>query len=138
MLSRSEKPSSRPKKATAKCTHSAANPLYVWALPDRISLSHGRLAGTSKITDKNIETALKEVRRSLLEADVNLAVRSPHTTQPCAPPRCASTAFPRCGSPMRCIRPTPHGASLAGERSPGMRQCPREHQRSVALRAGIP
>ena len=34
------------------------------------------LQGKKKISDKNIETALKDVRRSLLEADVNIDVAS--------------------------------------------------------------
>eukprot|EP00287_Rhodomonas_sp_CCMP768_P016858 CAMPEP_0202815056 /NCGR_PEP_ID=MMETSP1389-20130828/5998_1 /ASSEMBLY_ACC=CAM_ASM_000865 /TAXON_ID=302021 /ORGANISM="Rhodomonas sp., Strain CCMP768" /LENGTH=486 /DNA_ID=CAMNT_0049486931 /DNA_START=253 /DNA_END=1713 /DNA_ORIENTATION=- len=43
-------------------------------LAGRIDGAMQKLAGKKKITSNNIETALKDVRRSLLEADVNLNV----------------------------------------------------------------
>ena len=43
-------------------------------LSGKLSGAMRRLSGQATITDKNIESALKEVKRSLLEADVNLDV----------------------------------------------------------------
>jgi signal recognition particle subunit SRP54 len=44
------------------------------ALADRLEASWKKLRGQDKITDSNIQEALREVRRALLEADVNLQV----------------------------------------------------------------
>jgi hypothetical protein len=43
-------------------------------LSGQLSGAMRRLSGQATITDKNIESALKEVKRSLLEADVNIDV----------------------------------------------------------------
>jgi hypothetical protein len=45
-------------------------------LSGQLSGAMRRLSGQATITDKNIESALKEVKRSLLEADVNIDVAS--------------------------------------------------------------
>jgi signal recognition particle subunit SRP54 len=45
-------------------------------LSGQLSGAMRKLSGQATITDKNIESALKDVRRSLLEADVNLEVAS--------------------------------------------------------------
>ncbi|NEP81184.1 MAG: signal recognition particle protein, partial [Okeania sp. SIO3B3] len=44
------------------------------ALADRLEVAWKKLRGQNKITDSNIQEALREVRRALLEADVNLQV----------------------------------------------------------------
>ncbi|ABG51737.1 MAG: signal recognition particle protein [Trichodesmium sp. St16_bin4-tuft] len=44
------------------------------ALADRLEVAWKKLRGQDKITDSNIQQALGEVRRALLEADVNLQV----------------------------------------------------------------
>lgn len=44
------------------------------ALADRLEVAWKKIRGQSKITDSNIQEALREVRRALLEADVNLQV----------------------------------------------------------------
>jgi len=44
------------------------------ALADRLEVAWKKLRGQDKITDSNIQDALREVRRALLEADVNLQV----------------------------------------------------------------
>ncbi len=44
------------------------------ALADRLEVAWKKLRGQDKITDSNIQEALREVRRALLEADVNLQV----------------------------------------------------------------
>mgnify|MGYP005646201169 FL=1 len=44
------------------------------SLSDRIMGSVKKLKGQHKISEKNIEDAVKEVRMSLLEADVNFKV----------------------------------------------------------------
>lgn len=44
------------------------------ALADRLESAWKKLRGQDKISDANIQEALKEVRRALLEADVNLQV----------------------------------------------------------------
>ncbi|MDJ0555607.1 MAG: signal recognition particle protein [Microcoleaceae cyanobacterium MO_207.B10] len=44
------------------------------ALADRLEASWKKLRGQDKITDSNVQEALREVRRALLEADVNLQV----------------------------------------------------------------
>ncbi|MGK7923546.1 MAG: signal recognition particle protein [Trichodesmium sp.] len=44
------------------------------ALADRLEVAWKKLRGQNKITDSNIQDALREVRRALLEADVNLQV----------------------------------------------------------------
>ena len=43
-------------------------------LSDKILLSLKKIKGQNKITEKNIEEAIKEIRLSLLEADVNFKV----------------------------------------------------------------
>ena len=43
-------------------------------LTERMNTAMSKLSGNKEITDKNIQTALKDVRRSLLEADVNINV----------------------------------------------------------------
>ena len=44
------------------------------ALADRLESTWKKLRGQGKISQSNIQEALREVRRSLLEADVNLQV----------------------------------------------------------------
>ena len=44
------------------------------ALSDRLEQTWKKLRGQDKITESNIQQALKEVRKALLEADVNLEV----------------------------------------------------------------
>lgn len=44
------------------------------ALADRLESAWKKLRGQDKITPANIQDALREVRRALLEADVNLQV----------------------------------------------------------------
>ncbi|ACB52823.1 hypothetical protein cce_3475 [Crocosphaera subtropica ATCC 51142] len=44
------------------------------ALADRLEDAWKKLRGQDKITEANMQDALKEVRRALLEADVNLQV----------------------------------------------------------------
>jgi signal recognition particle subunit SRP54 len=44
------------------------------ALSDRLEEAWKKLRGQDKISESNIKDALKEVRRALLEADVNLQV----------------------------------------------------------------
>ena len=44
------------------------------ALADRLESAWKKLRGQDKITSANIQEALREVRRALLEADVNLEV----------------------------------------------------------------
>jgi signal recognition particle subunit SRP54 len=44
------------------------------ALADRLESTWKKLRGQNKISESNIQDALKEVRRALLEADVNLQV----------------------------------------------------------------
>ena len=44
------------------------------ALADRLEDAWKKLRGQDKISDSNIQDALREVRRALLEADVNLQV----------------------------------------------------------------
>ena len=44
------------------------------ALSDRLEDAWKKLRGQDKISQSNIQDALKEVRRALLEADVNLQV----------------------------------------------------------------
>ena len=44
------------------------------SLTERMSSAMQRLSGNKEISDSNIQSALKDVRRSLLEADVNLQV----------------------------------------------------------------
>lgn len=44
------------------------------ALSDRLESAWKTLRGQTKISESNIQDALKEVRRALLEADVNLQV----------------------------------------------------------------
>ncbi len=44
------------------------------SLSDRLLGSIKKLRGQSKITDENIQDALKDIRMSLLEADVNFKV----------------------------------------------------------------
>ncbi len=44
------------------------------ALADHLEVAWKKLRGQDKITDSNIQEALREVRRALLEADVNLQV----------------------------------------------------------------
>lgn len=44
------------------------------ALSDKLTATLRRVRGQAKITDRNIEDALKEIRLSLLEADVNFKV----------------------------------------------------------------
>ncbi|MGL5510650.1 MAG: signal recognition particle receptor subunit alpha, partial [Microcoleaceae cyanobacterium] len=44
------------------------------ALADRLEGAWKKLRGQDKINEANIQEALKEVRRALLEADVNLQV----------------------------------------------------------------
>lgn len=43
-------------------------------LSDRLSQSFKKLSGNAKLTDKNIDEMLREVRLALLEADVNIGV----------------------------------------------------------------
>jgi len=43
-------------------------------LTERMNTAMSKLSGNKQISDKNIQTALKDVRRSLLEADVNINV----------------------------------------------------------------
>ncbi|MGA1476292.1 MAG: signal recognition particle receptor subunit alpha, partial [Prochlorothrix sp.] len=51
------------------------------ALADRLEDAWKKLRGQDKISDANIQDALREVRRALLEADVNLQVVKTFTTQ---------------------------------------------------------
>src|ERR1044072_4474359 len=44
------------------------------ALSDKLTATLQKVRGQAKITDKNIEEAMKEIRLSLLEADVNFKV----------------------------------------------------------------
>lgn len=44
------------------------------ALADRLEAAWKKVRGQDKISQSNIQEALKEVRRALLEADVNLQV----------------------------------------------------------------
>jgi len=44
------------------------------ALPDRLEDAWKKLRGQDKITASNVKPALREIRRALLEADVNLEV----------------------------------------------------------------
>ncbi|MFN7412923.1 MAG: signal recognition particle receptor subunit alpha, partial [Dolichospermum sp.] len=44
------------------------------ALSDRLESAWKKLRGQDKISQSNIQDALREVRRALLEADVNLQV----------------------------------------------------------------
>lgn len=44
------------------------------ALADRLESAWKKLRGQDKISESNIQDALREVRRALLEADVNLQV----------------------------------------------------------------
>ena len=44
------------------------------ALSDQLEAAWKKLRGQDKITESNIKDALREVRRALLEADVNLQV----------------------------------------------------------------
>ena len=44
------------------------------ALADRLESAWTKLRGQDKITESNVEAAIREVRRALLEADVNLQV----------------------------------------------------------------
>lgn len=44
------------------------------ALADRLEAAWKKLRGQDKISQSNIQDALREVRRALLEADVNLQV----------------------------------------------------------------
>ena len=44
------------------------------SLTDKLELTFKRLRGQGKITEKNIEESLREVRLALLEADVHFKV----------------------------------------------------------------
>ena len=44
------------------------------SLTDKLELTFKRLRGQGKITEKNIDDALREVRLALLEADVHIKV----------------------------------------------------------------
>lgn len=43
-------------------------------LADRLQQSLGKLTGKGKLTEKDIDNAMREIRLSLLEADVNYKV----------------------------------------------------------------
>ena len=44
------------------------------ALSDRLQAALGSLTGRGRITEEDVDTAMREVRMALLEADVNYAV----------------------------------------------------------------
>ena len=44
------------------------------SLTDKLELTFKKLRGQGKITEKNIDDALREVRLALLEADVHVGV----------------------------------------------------------------
>ena len=44
------------------------------SLTDKLDLTFKKLRGQGKITEKNIDDALREVRLALLEADVHIGV----------------------------------------------------------------
>ena len=51
------------------------------ALADRLESTWKKLRGQDKISQSNIQEALREVRRALLEADVNLQVVKDFVTE---------------------------------------------------------
>ena len=44
------------------------------SLSDRLTIAMRNIAGNGKLTDKNMDRMLKEVRSALLDADVNYLV----------------------------------------------------------------
>ncbi|HEY9660340.1 MAG TPA: signal recognition particle receptor subunit alpha, partial [Allocoleopsis sp.] len=51
------------------------------ALADRLESAWKKLRGQDKISESNVQEALREVRRALLEADVNLQVVKDFVTE---------------------------------------------------------
>lgn len=57
-----------------RTSQASQSPFMFEALADRLEGAWKKLRGQDKISESNIQDALKEVRRALLEADVNLQV----------------------------------------------------------------